>query len=219
MKKMLTIICFSCIWTFTHGKQKSILCGDDVSVIQKNFNISFGDTITAGVATELSLPISWRVSPQAGVNKSFGSGKTTNDLIFSHPGKYEIIFDIPAHGDHPAKTETVIVEVSNVRMYFDTKNIELSKQLTSGDVSGIVLTVPVDVKIYDGGVYNYTMREVKTTGVANVSSRLKDSNVVLKNGLNKLTFELSGTISQQGSIQFRVYDEKGNATFFNQLIN
>lgn len=215
---MLTVICLSCFWLFAHGKSTGVFCGDDVGLIQNHFQISFGDTITAGIATELSLSASWRVSPQSGVSKVSGSGKTTGDLVFSQPGKYQITFNIPAHGDHPAKTETVTVEVSNVRMVFDVKNIGFSKQLTTGDVSGVVLTVPVNVKTYDGKVFDYTMREVKTTGVANVSSRLKNDRATLKDGVNELAFELSGTVSQQGNIQFRVYDTKGEAVFFNYSI-
>lgn len=218
MKKMLTAICFSWLCLFVHGKSTNISCGDDVSVIQNHFQISFGDTITAGLTTELSLSTSWRVSPQSGVNKVFGSGKTTGNLVFSQPGKYQITFNIPAHDDHPAKTETVTVEVSNVKMVFDIKNISFSKQLTTGDVSGVVLTVPVNVKTYDGKAYRYTTRDIQTTGVAKVSSRLKDGRAILKEGLNELSFELSGAVSQHGNIQFRVYDDKGESTFFNYSI-
>lgn len=218
MKRLLTTLCLSCMYLLVHGSPAHISCGDDVSVIQDHYSISFGDTIEAGISTDLALSISWRVAPQAGVSKTSGSGKTTGNLVFSQPGKYQITFQIPAHGDHPAKTETVTVEVSNVRMMFDTKNIGFSKELTTGDVSGVVMTVPVTVETYDGQAYGYTAREVQTTGVAKVASRLKDGRAVLKDGLNELAFELSGAVSQQGSIQFRVYDNKGEAVFFNYSI-
>lgn len=217
---MLTIFCFSCLWLFAHGKHTHVLCSDDdISVIQSHYSIDFGDAIEAGISTDLSLSISWNVAPQTGVNKTSGSGKTTGNLIFSQPGKYQITFQIPAHGDHPAKTETVTVEVSNVKMIFDTKNIRFSQELTAGDASGIIMTVPVTVKTYDGKSYVYTTREVKTTGVGHISSQLKDGKAELKNGKNELLFELSGAVSQQGNIQFRVYDTKGEATFFNKSIN
>ncbi|MBX2949114.1 MAG: hypothetical protein KF704_07530 [Crocinitomicaceae bacterium] len=218
MKKMLTMIGLSCWCLLAHGGPSHILCGDDVSVIQDHFQISFGDTITAGISTELPLSVSWSVSPQEGMNKVSGSGKTTGDLIFSQPGTYQVTFNIPAHGDHPAKTETVTVEVGSVKMTFDVRNIEFSKPLTTGDASGIVLTVPVTVKTYEGKTVDYTSNEIRTTGVAHLSSRLKDGQVTLKNGENKLTFELSGAIPQQGNVQFRVYDADGRPTFFNHLI-
>ncbi len=217
MKKMLTMIGLSCC-LLAHGGPSHISCGDDVSVIQDHFQISFGDTITAGISTELPLSVSWNVSPQTGVNKFSGSGKTTGDVIFSQPGTYRITFAIPAHGDHPAKTETVTVEVENVKMVFDVKNIEFSKPLATGDASGIILTVPVTVKTYEGKVVNYTTNEISTTGAANISSRLKNGQVALKNGENKLAFELSGAVPQQGNVQFRVYDTAGRPTFFNYLI-
>lgn len=219
MRKVLTIICCSCFWLFVHGKHTHVPCGDDIGVIQSHYSISFGDTIETGISTDLNLSISWRVSPQAGVSKISGSGSMTGNLVFSQPGKYQITFQIPAHGDHPAKTETVTVEVSDVKMVFDTKNIGFSKQLTTGDVSGTVMTIPVTVKTYDGKAYVYTTRDVQTTGVGNLSSHLKDGKAELKNGHNEISFELSGIVSQQGNIQFRVYDAKGEATFFNKSIN
>lgn len=220
MRKTLTIICFSCLWLFAHGKQTHLLCGDDdISVIQSHYSISFGDAIEAGVSTDLALSLSWNIAPQTGVSKTSGTGKNTGNLIFSQPGKYQITFQVPAHGDHPAKTETITVEVSSVKMVFDTKNIRFSKELTTGDASGIVMTVPVTVKTYDGKSYVYTAREVQTTGVGHLSSHLKDGKAELKNGQNEISFELSGTVSQQGNIQFRVYDAKGEATFFNKSIN
>lgn len=218
MKRLFTILSFSCMCITSFGFMHSS-CDDDISVIQNHYSISFGDTIETGISTELQLSISWNVSPQKGVNKISGTGKTTGNLIFSQPGKYQITFQIPAHGDHPAKTETVTVEVSNVKMEFDTKNIRFSKELTAGDASGTVMVVPVTVKMYEGNTYTYTTREIKTTGVGQVSSRLKEGTAELKNGHNELFFELSGTISQQGNIQFRVYDAKGEATFFNKSIN
>lgn len=218
MKKMLTMIGLSCWCLFAHGGPSRILCGDDVSVIQDHFQISFGDTITAGISTELPLSVSWSVSPQTGVNKVSGSGKTTGDLIFAQPGKYQVKFEIPAHGDHPAKTETVTVEVGNVKMTFDVRNSQFSKPLVMGDVSGTILTVPVTVKTYEGKTVDYTTNEIRTTGAATISSRLKEGQVTLKNGENKLAFELSGAIVQQGNVQFRVYDADGRPTFFNYLI-
>lgn len=218
MKRLLAILGFSCMHLFAHGGPIHVTCGDDISVIQSHYSISFNDAIEAGFATDLSLSISWSVSPQSGVNKVAGIGKTTGNLVFSQPGKYQITFQIPAHGDHPSKTETVTVDVSNVKMVFDTKNVRFSKPLKTGDATGIEMTVPVIVKTYDGKSYNYTIREAQTTGIAKVTSRLKNEKAVLKEGTNQLSFELSGTISLPGNIQFRVYDAKGEATFFNYSI-
>ncbi|MNU77955.1 hypothetical protein D3C71_675390 [compost metagenome] len=221
MKKLFTMLGFfwMCSLVYGSGSPTHFSCEDDVSIIQSHYSICFGDAIEAGVATDLSLSISWRVSPQSGTSKASGIGKTTGDLVFSKPGTYQITFDIPAHGDHPGKTETVTVEVSSARMIFDLRNIVFSKQLSSaGDASGIVMTVPVSVKTYDGQAYDYTMREVQTTGVANVTSRLKNDKAILKDGVNELSFELSGAVSSKGNIQFRVYDAKGEAIFFTYSI-
>lgn len=220
MKKLFTLLGFSwiCIWAYGNGDPATFSCEDDVSLIQSHYSICFSDAIEAGVATDLTLSISWRVAPQTGVSKVSGIGKTTGNLVFSQPGKYQITFEIPAHGDHPGKTETVTVEVSSAKLIFDLKNIIFSKQLKTGDVSGIVMTVPVMVKTYDGKAYDYTIREVQTTGVANISSRLKNGKAVLKDGPNELSFELSGTVPAKGTVQFRVYDGKGEAQFFNYSI-
>jgi len=220
MKKLFTLLSFFSICLLGYGKDGSIhfSCEDDVSILQSHYSISFGDAIEAAVTTNLSLSISWRVAPQVGVNKVSGIGKTTGNLVFSRPGKYQIIFNIPAHGDHPEKTETVTVEVSSAKLLFDLKQIVFSKPLQTGDASGIVMKVPLMVKTYDGKTYDYTMREVQTTGVAAVSSRLKNDMAVLKDGMNELSFELSGTVLTKGNIQFRVYDATGEAQFFNYSI-
>ncbi|MDF3026440.1 MAG: hypothetical protein K0S23_747 [Fluviicola sp.] len=220
MKKLFTVLGFSWICLFASGSgiRTPFSCEDDVSVLQSHYSICFGDAIEAGVSTDLSLAISWRVAPQTGVSKGSGLGKTTGNLVFSQPGTYQITFNIPAHGDHPAKTETVTVEVSSAKLIFDLEHPVFSKQLKTGDASGIVMTVPVMVKTYDGKAYNYTMREVQTTGVANVSSHLKNDKAVLKDGLNELSFELSGAVPTKGNIQFRVYDAKGEAQFFTYSI-
>ncbi|WP_300666233.1 hypothetical protein [Fluviicola sp.] len=220
MKKLFTVLGFSwlCLLAYGNGSPTHFSCEDDVSVIQSHYSICFGDAIQAGVATDLSLNISWSVAPQTGASKASGTGKTTGDLVFSKPGTYQITFDIPAHGDHPGKTETVTVEVSSARMIFDLEKVAFSRPLSTGDASGIVMTVPVILQTYDGQAYTYSMREVQTTGVANVSSRLKNDRTVLKNGANELSFELSGAVSTKGNIQFRVYDAKGEALFFNYSI-
>lgn len=218
MKQILTMLGVSCFYFLADAGPTHVTCGDEISLIQHHYSISYGDTIEAGVALEHEITTSWSISPASGVNKASGSGKTTGDLIFSQPGKYQITFQIPAHGDHPAKTETALVEVSNVKMIFDTQKISFSRPLTTGDASGVIMTVPVEVKTYDSKPYDYTTREVQTTGVGRVSSRLKDGRALLKEGQNLLPFELSGSVSQQGNIQFRVYDDKGEAVFFNYSI-
>lgn len=220
MKKLITMLVSSCICSLVYGSGSPtrFSCEDDVSIIQSHYSICFGDAIEAGVATDLSLSISWSVAPQSGASKGSGIGKTTGNLVFSQPGKYQITFEIPAHGDHPGKTETVTVEVSSARLIFDLEHVVFSKQLKTGDASGIVMKVPVTVKTYNGQGYNYTVREVQTTGVAHVSSRLKNEKTLLKDGMNELSFELSGTVLTKGNIQFRVYDATGEAHFFNYSI-
>lgn len=218
MKRLFTLLGFSWMCLLVHGSPTHVSCDEDVSVLQSHYSISFGDAIETGVATELPLSISWKVAPQTGVSKVSGTGKSTGKLVFSKPGKYEITFVIPAHGDHPGKTETVTVEVSSVQMIFDLKNPIFSTPLTAGTISGITMTVPVTVKSYDGKSVDYTIREIQTTGVAAISSRLKNGKAVLKNGENSLVFELSGTVSAKGNVQFRVYDTTGEAHFFNYSI-
>ena len=220
MKKALTIICFSCLWLFASAseKQTGIFCGDEIGVIQNLYQINFGDTISTGISSEEALTVSWNVFPKTGLNVSSGSGKMTGDLIFSQPGEYQITFNIPAHGEHPAKSEVVQVEVGSVRMTFDVTNIVFSKQIKAGDISGTTMTVPVLVKTFNGKAIDYSPREVSTTGVANVSSRLTTKKSKLKNGLNEVVFELSGSVSTIGNIQFRFYDSKNVPTFFNYQI-
>lgn len=220
MKKALTLICFSCFWLFAISSEKSngITCGDEIGVIQNFYQINFGDTIDTGISSEEDLSVSWNVFPTAGLNVSSGTGKMTGDLIFSQPGEYQITFNIPAHGDHAAKMEVVQVKVGSTRMNFDVKNIHFSNALKVGQVSGLTMTIPVTLKSFDGKSVEYTAREIQTTGAAKISTKLKNEKKVLKDGLNELTFELNGTISSTGNVQFRFSDLQGNSTFFNYQI-
>jgi len=218
MKKLFTVLGFSCMCLLVHASPSASSCDEDITVLQSHYSISFGDAINAGLATDLSLSVSWSVAPQSGVSKASGTGKTTGNLVFLQPGKYELTFDIPAHGDHSAKKETITVEVSSAKMVFDLDHVTFSSQLKTGDAAGIVMTVPVNVKTYDGKAYSYTAREVQTTGIAAISSRLKNDRALLKNGINELSFELSGTVPSKGNVQFRVYDATGEARFFNYSI-
>src|SRR5690606_33046686 len=108
MRRLLLIVMgLTCVSLCVQGSPWHVACDDEVSLIQRHYSIGFGDTIEAGVISEHDITTSWFVSPQAGVNKVSGSGKTTGDLVFSQPGEYEITVKIPAHGDQPAKTEKV----------------------------------------------------------------------------------------------------------------
>ena len=218
MKRLLAILGFSCMHLFVHGNPMHVTCEDDISIIQDYYTISFGDAVEAGITTELSLAVSWSVAPQTGVSKASGTGKTTGNLVFSQPGKYQILFRIPAHGLHPAKTEIVTVEVTGAKMTFDLKNIVFSRPLSTGSASGIVMTVPVTVTTFDGKPYNYSAREIQTTGIADVSARLNNGTALLANGFNQLSFELSGSVPTKGNIQFRFYHSTGEAQFFNYSI-
>lgn len=221
MNKLFASVTFLCFALLGYGQEQSSHadCSKDISAVQSFYSISFGEAIEAGVSDEHEVSVFWSVSPQEGVSKTSGAGKSTGDLVFSKPGTYQIAFQIPAHFGHPAKKEIVTVEVSDVRMMFDTKNVTFSKPLTTGSASGITMTVPVQVKTYNGKAYSYTAREVQTTGTARVSSRLKDGKAELKNGENQLAFELSGTVPAQGHIQFRVYDTTGTPAFINYSIS
>lgn len=218
MRRLLLIIGLTCASLYVYGKPMHVACDDEVSLIQSYYSISFGDTIEAGIISEHDITTTWSVLPQTGVSRTSGSGKTTGDLVFSEPGEYEITVKIPAHGNQLAKTETIKVHVSAIRMEFDTEKVSFSRKLAVGDVSGTEMTIPVLVKTYQESEQNYSAREVKTTGVAQISSHLKHEKKVLKAGWNILSFELAGTINQRGNIQFRVYDADGNPTFFNYTI-
>lgn len=219
MKKMILVFCAWCFVTSLHAQTaEHANCDGDISPYQKQYSISFGETINTGVSTQDKLMFGWSVSPTNGVSKSSGTGNETGEILFSQPGSYQISYSIPAHGDHASKVEVIEVKVSEVSMKVDKSNITFSRNLTSGSVDGITMKVPVDVKIYGKKTYEYTANDLLSTGASRVAYTLKGKKAILKNDINYLEFELSGTIAQPGTIQFRIENPAGEASFFNKIV-
>ncbi|MEZ4890269.1 MAG: hypothetical protein R2779_06810 [Crocinitomicaceae bacterium] len=219
MRKMMVVFCALC-FGFNSLAQVSehTNCDGDVSPYQKQYNISYGDSIITGVSSKEKLSCTWSVSPESGVTKTNGTGVETGAIVFTKPGDYKINYSIPAHDGHASKVEVIDVKVSDVSMKVDVSKITFSKKLTSGSVDGIVMKVPVDVKVYGKNGFVYTTNSFSTTGVSRIAYSLKEGKANLKNGVNYLEYELTGSIAQPGTIQFRISMPSGESIFFNKTV-
>lgn len=200
-------------------KTIAVLCDEEHNgITDKNHQIDFGDAINIAISAEENAMAQWRVFPQSGVNKTSGTGSNTGQLIFSRPGSYKVIFDIPAHGDHVAISDTAFVEVSAVKMTFLLQEAILSNPVIAGKaVDGTTLTIPVKVEMYEMKEVTYSGNTSKSIGVHGIKALLLKE-TTLKNGVNKLTFILSGTPATTGKFQLGFFDLRGKGSFYNYLI-
>jgi hypothetical protein len=190
---------------------------DDCSALfggsTRRYTIQYGSSIDLEVFNQTTETPSWRVQPVKGVSKSSGQGNVAG-IQFNDPGRYEVTFTIP--GDKHKGTS--IVEVSDVRMMFDTKSVVLSQPIEKGvSVDGATLTIQVEASSYHKKPLEYTARKISTTGVTGISAELKEP-VKLKNGTHVLTFHLTGTPEYAGTAQLGFFNLLGEGFFYNFLI-
>lgn len=190
-------------------------CSSPFSVAKSTYQVSFGDIVHVGVNNHMGELAVWTVSPSKGVNKSSGTGNNAEGLQFNEPGKYEVIFTLPGHAEHK---EVSVIEVADTRLKFDVSSVKLSKLIMNGvSVNGTTLTIQVELFTANKSKIEYNAPKVSTTGVMGITAYLNET-VTLKNGINTLTFQLSGTPQGAGPAQLGFFNLLGEGFFYNFLI-
>jgi hypothetical protein len=180
----------------------------EVSATSETLSLAFGDSISK----ELDEHAVWKIlTDDEGDVIASGTG-SIKDYQFSNPGKYRLF--VPGHTsllegtcEHHFETEETIIEVAPFRMKFDFSAITFSSPIVGGtELSNAEITVPATLKVFEADLPEYNGK-ITSSGIgANLSGQLADGPTQLKQGLNQLTFNLSGTATKDTYIMLDFYD-------------
>ncbi|MEC4051062.1 hypothetical protein OX284_016625 [Flavobacterium sp. SUN046] len=196
--------CEECNEPFTVGKLKhSIEYGSSVHLRVSN---PYGVKITSNLSDFLKGAI------QDNENNEV-------DVYFDTPGTYQITYSSSPMGKYLAYTETVSIEVSPISFKFLMDKAVLSSSIVSGKLTDeVFLTVPVEVKSYNGEKAKYGPFKNSSTGVDGIEV-VFDEQVELTPGVHYLKYRLQGTPAGSGPCQIALFNLLGEGYFYNFLIS
>lgn len=193
-------------------------CTKSFSVDRTNYVIKFGSSNNFQVANPFNVPISWNIVGSPQFQKS-GHGNETGDIFFDTPGNYKVVFTSSAMGKYSSLSETINVDVVATNFTFVMDKAKLSNDVKQGQsVDGITLTVPVVIASYNGEDIKFGPFKNSTTGIDGIDFIL-DEQIVLKPGINNVTFKLQGNAQNFGPAQIGLFDPNGEGYFYNFLIS
>lgn len=196
-------------------------------VIQEN-NISiekklivFGETLNLN---EVSEKVTWTINRIGADNTPVsGVGKTLNEYVFAIPGNYEISIQEnldhqPGECEHKHLPEKIVLEVSAIKMIFNTQAIVFSDEIRKGvETKGLKMTVPVSIQTYSKQSVPYSNVLVTTAGVGtNIIATLSEPKL-FQDGNYTLVYNLQGVASQQAYIMFDFTDVNGQVQSYAHL--
>lgn len=143
-------------------------------------------------------------------------GSEINSFIFSKPGIYKITIAVKEPftvGDcsHPSLPKEINLNVSRSKMYFDGDKIQFSSPIIKNkDMEGTTLTIPVFIETFDGKPIVLNNEVVNVAGIgSSLTAKLNTTNVELSEGLQVLTYTLSGKVSENAYLMFDFIDVEG----------
>jgi hypothetical protein len=180
----------------------------ELSVTSETLSLAFGDSISK----ELDEHAVWKIfTHDDGDVIATGIG-SIEEYQFSIPGKYRLF--VPGHTSllegtckHHFETQETIIEVSPFRMKFDFSAITFSSPIIGGtELSNVEIAVPATLEVFEADLPEYNGR-ITSSGIgANLSGQLSEGPTKLKEGLNQLTFKLSGNAKKDTYIMLDFYD-------------
>jgi hypothetical protein len=218
--RLLLAIIFTCLQTLSISQSISTVNAlnsvaaehsheeAEVSVISETLSLSFGDSISK----ELDEHAVWKILTDAeGDVIATGIG-SIKDYQFSKPGKYRLF--VPGHTslldgtcEHHFETEETTIEVAPFRMTFDFSAITFSSPIIGGtELSHVEITVPATLEVFETDLPSYNGK-ITSSGIgANLFGQIAEGPIQLKEGLNQLTYNLSGTATKDTYIMLDFYD-------------
>lgn len=183
--------------------------------------ISHGDKIDFGA---IEKGVKWTVSStDAKVNPTYLSENEISKFVFSEPGIYEISFnETQKHTNHecnhPQFKERMTIKVSPVKMTFDFSKISFSEKITRGsNCDQIFVTIPVNVVMKNLNAAKFTVSNVMVAGVGSeIIGKPVNAEVVLKNGIQLLKYQLSGVATKEAYLMFDFVDYNNNTQTYYQ---
>lgn len=197
--------------------EKSI---ENTSIAEKKL-IAFGETLKLN---DVSEKTTWTINRLGSDNIPItGTGAALNDYVFAIPGNYEILIHEnldhqPGECEHRHLPEKISLEVSRVRMVFNTQAIVFSNEIRRGvDTKGITMAVPITIQTYDKQPVAFNQALVNTAGVGtNITATLSEPKI-FQDGNFTLVYNLQGIASEQAYIMFDFVDVNGQVQAYAHL--
>lgn len=180
----------------------------EVLATSEKLSLAFGDSISK----ELDEHAIWKIFTKDDNNVIATGTGSIEDFQFSIPGNYKLF--VPGHTslldgtcEHHFKTEETTIEVSPFRMKFDFSAITFSSPIIGGtELSNVEITVSATLEVFEGDLPEYNGK-ISSSGIgANLSGQLSEGPTQLKEGVNQLTFKLSGNAKKDTYIMLDFYD-------------
>lgn len=141
-------------------------------------------------------------------------GNKINQYSFENPGNYTIKVHDKKHQESDCSRmhlpQEIIVEVSRIRMTFDSA-LEFSSPIVKNvETQGIILKVPVLIQTYDHLPVLLNRKPVASAGIgSNIMAHLKTEANQLYEGQYLLEYALSGVASENAYLMFDFVDANG----------
>jgi hypothetical protein len=196
--------------------------GDNYSTDKKPYKVvSFGEKIFFG---NIENTANWTVTSTRGSLVANLIGNQINEFIFEEPGFYEIRFfeSIKKNTDgcnHSLFPEKMGVKVNTVKMIFDFSKIEFSKKIEKGiSCDDITVTVPVNIFLKENIQVKCNSPSLVVSGVsAEIKAKPIVPDIILRNGIQFLKYQLSGIVSKETYLMFDFIDFNNQAQTYNLL--
>ena len=214
---IMIMVCFDAVaqsdYTLTRASDNS---GDDsfYKVISFGEKIHFGNIEDGARWTVVNTKENKMVSL---------TGNQINDFIFDKPGSYEISFsEIKKQAEgcsHPAFADKMIVKVNSVKMAFDFSKINFSEKIQRGrNCDNIIITVPVNITTKDNSSTRLSAPGLSIAGIGtNLNAKPLNQEIVIKDGIQFLKYQLSGTVNKETYLMFDFFDFNNQVQTYNQL--
>jgi hypothetical protein len=183
--------------------------------------VSFGEKIFFG---NIENTAKWTVTNARGSLLANLIGNQINEFIFEEPGFYEIRFfeSIKKSNDgcnHSLFPEKMGVRVNTVKMIFDFSKIEFSKKIEKGiSCDDITVTVPVNIFLKENAQVKCNSPSLVVSGVsAEIKAKPVVPDIILRNGIQFLKYQLSGIVSKETYLMFDFIDFNNQAQTYNLL--
>lgn len=180
--------------------------------------IPFGEKAAFGNVPATST---WTVSNTKEGIFTYLRGNQINDYVFEKTGLYEIGYqENKVHSEqecnHPHFKEKTRLLVSPVKMTFDFSRIVFSEPLRVGSCEGITVTVPVQVALQSASAASVTLPNFSVSGIgAEIIGKPVNSEMVLKNGTQLITYQLSGMAKNAAYVMFDFVDANNQIQTYN----
>lgn len=189
---------------------------NNLIISQNSMTISYNEKINLG---EVAKEFQFHVTGEFG--NTILTGTEINDYKFANPGKYIIKLVTEKHlednkCDHDVLPDSIIVNVSRVKMIFDGSKMTFSSPIRKNiDTQGIILSIPVSVNTFNHKSTSIVPKVVNSAGVGtSISGVLLNDVSELKEGTYTFRYRLSGVVTENSYLMFDFMDSNKNIQSF-----